>query len=324
VNKPLITIGLTTFNAIQTVENAIASALYQNWRPIEVIVVDDCSTDGTYEFLYEISANHVEIKLFRNHVNLGVAATRNRILKEARGEFVAFFDDDDISVPERISCQYSRITEYEMQYNVKGLVVCHTARSVVYPCGKVRVERTMGQNFANKAPNGYAVVRRILMGFPINDGYGACPTCTQMSRLYTYNLVGGFDVSLKRSEDTDLNLRLALKGGHFVGLAKPLVNQFMTRTPDKSLEEEIFYMKRILRKFKLIMDRESQYEFCSKWLDLKYAFLQHRYIVFVLGLVNLIVRYPLFFMKRFCWAMPSVLYNYNFSKFYMRKTMNSN
>ena len=63
---PLITIGIATFNALNTIENSISSALKQSWGNFEIIVVDDFSNDGTYEFLKKLSNNNNKISLFRN------------------------------------------------------------------------------------------------------------------------------------------------------------------------------------------------------------------------------------------------------------------
>jgi glycosyltransferase involved in cell wall biosynthesis len=63
LTKPLVTIGLTAFNAEDTIARALGSALAQTWRPIEVIVVDDASTDSTLSILREIAAPHAIIKI---------------------------------------------------------------------------------------------------------------------------------------------------------------------------------------------------------------------------------------------------------------------
>jgi glycosyltransferase involved in cell wall biosynthesis len=244
LTSPLVTVGLTTFNSAETVERALRSALAQTWRPIEVVAVDDCSTDGTRELLDRLATQHPELRVFGNAVNSGVAVSRNRILAEARGEFVAFFDDDDESLPERIASQFARITAYEREFADGAPVICHTARRLIYARRKERIAPTMGQREGRRAPAGPAVARRILLGTHLEDGYGACPTSSQMARLSTYRALGGFDPELRRSEDTDFNIRLAAAGGHFVGIGRPLVIQTMTRTSEKSLAEEYRYMLR--------------------------------------------------------------------------------
>ena len=90
MHLPLITIGIASFNALNTIEKAISSALRQSWKNIEIIVVDDCSYDGTYEFLKKLSKQNQQIKIFRNSKNLGIGYVRNRIISKANGEFLAF------------------------------------------------------------------------------------------------------------------------------------------------------------------------------------------------------------------------------------------
>jgi GT2 family glycosyltransferase len=102
---------------------------------------------------------------------------------------------------------------------------------------------------------------RILLGSPLPDGLGECATCSQMARLETYRQLGGFDSSLRRTEDTDFNIRLAQAGGHFVGLAQPLVDQYMTKTFDKSLADEHHYNIILLAKHKNLLKNPAQYEF---------------------------------------------------------------
>lgn len=67
----LVTIGITAFNAVPTIERAVRSALAQSWRPIEILVMDDCSSDATPEILASLAAKHPEIRLFRSETNWG-------------------------------------------------------------------------------------------------------------------------------------------------------------------------------------------------------------------------------------------------------------
>src|SRR5262245_34415986 len=224
----LVTIGITAFNAAATIERAVRSALAQSWHPVEILIVDDCSADATIQILTGLCREQPEIRLIRHESNHGIAATRNRILAEARGEFVAFFDDDDESLPERVEDQLRRILEYEREFANEAPVICHTARLQLYPDGNRQIVPTMGEREGHPAPAGPSVAERILLGKRLNDAYGACATCSQLARVATYAIVGGFDPALARSSDTDLNIRLALAGAHFVGIAQALVVQTMT------------------------------------------------------------------------------------------------
>jgi glycosyltransferase involved in cell wall biosynthesis len=316
MRSPLVTIGLTTYNAAETVERAVASALAQTWRPLEIVVVDDCSDDSTRTILDRLAARHPELRVFINASNSGVAVSRNRILDEAQGVFVAFFDDDDESLPERIQLQMCRIITYESDYADGAPVVCHTARKRVYAEGLVRVEPTMGQVEGRQAPHGMAVVERILLGTPLEDGYGACPTCSQMARLSTYKLVSGFDPMLRRGEDTDFTIRLAMAGGHFIGMAQPLVTQWMTKTSEKSLSEEYRNLLLIMEKHRSVMESAGQYGFCRQWMYAKQAWLEGRRGSFSVVLVALAMRHPFLTGRRVLMALPNIRLNLAFSRFH--------
>lgn len=316
VAKPLITIGVTAYNAETTIEQALASAFEQSWRPIEVIIVDDCSTDATYQTLLQWQLKHPELHVFQNPVNGGVAVSRNRIIAEAQGEFLVFFDDDDESVSDRLQQQWERITQYEQEFANDSLVICHTARHLIYPDGGARIEPTMGQRIGKLAPNGYGVAERILFGKPLKDAYGACPTCCQMSRLSTYKYLNGFDGDFRRSEDTEFNVRLALAGGHFVGIAQPLVVQRMTKTAEKSLADESRYMLLLLRKHRVVLEQAGQYYFCCCWLKLKQAWLEGKWLYFSLSLIQLALSHPLITLQRLSQAWQSIGLNRAFARFH--------
>ncbi len=314
----IVTIGITAYNAEATIEKAIASASNQTWNPIEIVVIDDCSSDDTVAIIHRIARRDGRVRLFRNPVNYGVAVSRNRIIEEARGEFLAFFDDDDESLPERVAAQLMRILDYESTYASGAPVICHTARRVTYPNGTQRVEPTMGQSTERKAPSGPAVAKRILMGTPLEDGYGACPTCSQMAKLSTYRSLNGFDPAFRRSEDTEFNVRLAQAGGHFVGIAYPLVNQIMTATSEKSIQDEYCYAIRMLEKHRSLLGGRERFAFYCLWTDAKFAWLRNDYLKFIWLFGAAFIRHPLLSAGRLLTALPSFGLNAELGKFYSR------
>jgi len=316
MSKPLVTIGITTFNAEETVAMAVQSALKQSWVSLEIIIVDDASSDRTREILFEIKSQHSNVKVFINDNNGGVAIARNRILEEANGEFIVFFDDDDTSEITRIVEQYDRIVNYEREFANGAPVICHTARKQIYPNGEERIEPTMGQIEGRCAPAGKFVSRRILLGMPLEDGYGACPTCSQMARLSTYNLIGGFDPMLRRSEDTDFNIRLAEVGGHFVGIGKPLVIQAMTKTSEKNLAEEYRNLLYMMEKHREIMDESGQYDYCRQWVSAKQAFFEGSNFILVKKMLWLILWHPILSWRRLVLALPNLGFNRAHRKFH--------
>lgn len=100
-----VSVVMPSFNAERTVEQAIASVLSQTYREFELIVVDDCSTDGTYEIAARAGRDDKRVRLLRNKENQGVARSRNIGVQAARFEWVAFLDSDDMWRPEKLEKQ---------------------------------------------------------------------------------------------------------------------------------------------------------------------------------------------------------------------------
>ncbi|WP_204138891.1 glycosyltransferase family 2 protein [Halomicronema sp. CCY15110] len=315
-SRTRITIGITTFNAASTIEDVIQSALKQTYQDIEILIVDDCSDDSTLAIVTEMAESDARITVGQNVQNLGVAATRNRILALARGEFIAFFDDDDISLPDRLERQLNRILEYERQFANGAMVLCHTARLVKYPDGSALIHPTIGQREGQLAPYGMALARRAVLGTPLEDSYGSCPTCSQLARLSTYQAVGGFDSAFRRAEDSDLLVRVAKAGGHVVGIADPLVIQTMTPTSDKSLADERYYTLKWLAKHRDIADAEGLYDFHRQWLSLKHTWLERNRGQFIVGLARVSVTYPIATLRRFVLSWRNFKINRSFRQFH--------
>lgn len=101
MNGPLVSCIIPTFNSERYLAEAIASVLAQTYRPIEVIVADAGSTDGTAAIVARAEGG---IR-FAQHQGGGPAATRNLGIRSARGDFVAFLDADDLWHPEKLAIQ---------------------------------------------------------------------------------------------------------------------------------------------------------------------------------------------------------------------------
>ena len=94
---PLASVVMASYNARPWISDTVKSILSQDYSPLELVIVDDASTDGTLSLLNSIKDRRVRV--YRNKKNLGLSATCNRGLKLARGEYINFFDDDDLMLP---------------------------------------------------------------------------------------------------------------------------------------------------------------------------------------------------------------------------------
>lgn len=106
---PKISVIMPAYNAEKYIKNAIDSVLNQSFRDFEFIILNDCSVDRTEEII--LSYQDDRIVYLKNEKNLGVAATLNRGLEIARGEYIARMDADDISLPERFEKQVAFLDE---------------------------------------------------------------------------------------------------------------------------------------------------------------------------------------------------------------------
>ena len=90
---PVVSVIIANYNSSKYIEAALESALHQTLRDIEVIVVDDCSTDGCVKIISEISQRDHRVRLFTTQANThGPSIPRNRAIQEARGAWIAVMD----------------------------------------------------------------------------------------------------------------------------------------------------------------------------------------------------------------------------------------
>lgn len=102
-----VSVVIAAFNREDVITRAIDSAIGQTVQPLELIVVDDGSTDGTCAAVDRMKAQDARIRLIRSEKNEGAAAARNRGVLSARGDFVAFLDSDDEWLPSHLQRKLS-------------------------------------------------------------------------------------------------------------------------------------------------------------------------------------------------------------------------
>ena len=107
---------MPSYNTAPYIKQTIQSVLNQTYTNWELIIVDDCSTDNTDEVLKGINDNR--IRYFKNEVNSGAAASRNIALREAKGQWIAFLDSDDLWLPTKLERQieFMNSNNYSFSY----------------------------------------------------------------------------------------------------------------------------------------------------------------------------------------------------------------
>lgn len=197
MTKDLVSVCIPVFNSELTIKNTIASALCQTYTNLELVIVDNHSTDRTWEVINSITDSR--IKKFQNDSNIGMTGNWNKCLEHASGEYIHFLCGDDLISPDCIEKKMSKIKENE------NIVMVFSASDVINENGKTVLHRAYsikdcvldGVKLAKKA-----FLFRNIYGEPSNV-------------LFRKNLLqktGVFPTNVKYSIDLDLWIRLSCQG----------------------------------------------------------------------------------------------------------------
>ncbi len=181
-----ISIIIPTFNRRDYITIALDSVLKQTYKDYEIIIIDDGSSDDTKEVLKPYQDN---IRYFYQD-NKGIPTTRNRGIREARGDYIAFLDSDDFWLPEKLERQiecFSNNSRY-------GMVA--TRCSSITPDGRLRKKNRPGKS-------GWVLIDLFKANF--------IRTSSAMIKKECFDKIGMFDESLPECEEYDLWLRIARK-----------------------------------------------------------------------------------------------------------------
>ncbi|MEQ5775983.1 glycosyltransferase family 2 protein [Thalassospira sp. NFXS8] len=251
-----LTVAITCWNAEATIERCLKSLIKSDKIINEILVLDDGSTDSSVSIIKENINKNKKIKLIRHIKNKGVAASRSKLIHEARSKFVAFLDDDDEAHPERFDKQIHLIEKAEISYKT-NLVACYCSREVI----SEENSQYMGAiGVTPPSPHGKMVALNILAGYK-EPGYvfGPVGSGTLIARRETFLAVGDFDPNLRRTEDLDWAIRLSLMGGVFIGCPEPLIRQHVTVSHEKSNFKPLIDSFQLLIKYQKYLKAEKFY-----------------------------------------------------------------
>lgn len=109
---PLVTVIVPAYNAEKTIETALSSLVFQTWKNLEILVIDDHSQDKTADVVTRFAQKDCRIRLIRSALNQGAYVSRNLGLAQAAGDFVTCHDADDWSHPEKIQKQVIHLLDH--------------------------------------------------------------------------------------------------------------------------------------------------------------------------------------------------------------------
>jgi glycosyltransferase involved in cell wall biosynthesis len=145
---PLISVIMPAWNAEKTIQKSADSILNQTWRNIELIIVDDCSKDGTWASLQKIALADRRVRLIRNRINVGPYVSKNIALAKARGAWVTGHDADDWALPQRLERQYSCIkNDRNIKVSLSSCIRMDPVNGNITSIGKLSAKRHDGIAF---------------------------------------------------------------------------------------------------------------------------------------------------------------------------------
>jgi len=184
---PAVSVIMPVYNGERFIKKAIDSVLIQQ-VDFELIIIDDCSTDGTADVIEATVGNRSDIIVLKNEYNMGAAKTRNRGISAARGEYIAFLDADDWWEKDKLARQLKLLKK-------TGLVLCSTARELMNSDGEttgtiVHVKRRLTYHdllYHNSSNCSSVVVKReVILEFPMlyDDSHEDYITWLKILRKY--------------------------------------------------------------------------------------------------------------------------------------------
>lgn len=208
---PKVSVVIPTYNRSNLVKRAMQSVLDQDYRDLELIVVDDASTDDTEEQVRSI-VDH-RIRYIRQSRNQDVSAARNRGMREARGEYIAFLDSDDEWLPNKLTLQVEKFEQLPPSYGA-----LYTGTETKYEDGSI-------YHFNPR-------FKGDVLGKLLTENITDKGSASVIIRKNVIRVVGFFDEKIPAMEDYDYWIRIA-RYYKFDYIEQPLIRYHQDRRSDQ-------------------------------------------------------------------------------------------
>ncbi len=205
---PKVSVIVSTFNSGGYVKDTLLSILAQSYQNLEIVVVDDASTDNTAEVVNALNSDKINfISLSENHG--GPSKARNIGIKNARGEYIAIFDSDDLMLPGRIESVVSKMDEFPelgmvctdaVKFDVKGDYPYNHLNQKHYGRFNSLKTRCVGTNF-------YIIDKKQAFNCLFYENF--VQTSSVTIRKNVFDNIGNFDESLTNADDLDMWFRIS-------------------------------------------------------------------------------------------------------------------
>lgn len=218
-NLPKITVWTSIYNREKTVGRCIESVINQTIKPLEYIILDDCSTDDSFEIATEYAKKYSWIKVFRNERNLGPFKNWNQIINYANGDYLYDVGDDDYSSPNTIELFQKALLKWPSAKLISGQIEVVDKNGYTLSTEKVKKWTSMDFHSPNDCLNNYLLIE------PAHHSLSAASLLARSSFQY----LGGYRNELGHWADT-FNIRyIALKHGM---VYLPEILHYWTDSPD--------------------------------------------------------------------------------------------
>lgn len=187
MKTPKVSVLMPAYNAAKYIEESIDSVLNQTFTDFEFIIIDDCSTDKTWEIIQKYESNDNRIVGVKNKRNLGIAGNRNKLKKLAKGEYVMWQDADDISMPNRMEEQVE-VLDKDQEIGIVG--------------GYIHQFNESGDLSIRKYSDKDSELRSNIFR------YSPCAQPASMIRKQVLDEVGDYDLNYPPAEDLDMSFRI--------------------------------------------------------------------------------------------------------------------
>ncbi|NTW11202.1 MAG: glycosyltransferase [Chlorobiaceae bacterium] len=188
--RPMVTVTIPMYNNARFIAETVQSVLSQSFSDFELLIYDDCSTDGSWELAASFSDSR--IRLFRNQENLGPEKNWNRSISDVRGKYVKLVCGDDILYPD---CLEKQMAAFEEPGN-SGVSLVSCQRTIIDPEGKILIRKVNFVDGGRKEP--VDVIRKMIrmgtniIGEPVCGLYPA----ELISRISGYSAVVPYTIDL--------------------------------------------------------------------------------------------------------------------------------